>query len=299
MEELNCHYCRLVASLRKVLRYLYKYLHKGPDTSASAVAAARSKKLRNADPAQVDEVREYQFERNVVASEAAWRILGFCSHDISPTVRVLYLDDDGRQSVVVPDQLLPPAGNARPEDVQRLRDHADTQLSNADIYFLRPRAKPFDNMLFVQYFEQYAGTMYDDAADVPRTLYDTAYEDQRVPSRRVYPRTQERICRVPPVGPGRGEKFFLYILLKNRPARSYTALKTASPFPAAAPSSQVTSAQAGTELERDSFGRWWECSPIQARTPHPLRACFRPAPWGWGDGGSSEHIPLPFPLPNA
>jgi hypothetical protein len=70
--ELDCHYCRKVASLRKILRYLMKYLHKGPDTASSAVKSAKKRKaLAEAGGAKdEDEIKQYQYERSVTASEA-------------------------------------------------------------------------------------------------------------------------------------------------------------------------------------------------------------------------------------
>eukprot|EP00660_Eupelagonema_oceanica_P008530 gene8530-21023_t len=130
--ELDCHYCRVVATLSKVLRYLYKYLHKGPDTAASKQVRARDKKQRHlkGDNEPVNEIAEYQYERCVCACEAAWRINGWINHEIWPTVRPLWVDDDGRKRVVIRDDDMP-------DDPDKLRKKLAKVLSNVDIYFLR------------------------------------------------------------------------------------------------------------------------------------------------------------------
>eukprot|EP00664_Eupelagonemidae_sp_cell27_P000053 gene53-9646_t len=189
--ELDCHYCRKVASLGKILRYLYKYLHKGPDTSANAIVDVKPSRAlgppaETAGDEPIDEIKEYQYERTVGAAEAAWRISGYTNHDIWPTVRALHVDDAGRQKVVVPD------GAA---DVAALRKKAAESISTVDIYFKRPLEAKFDEMIFVDYFESYAGTMQDDAAAVPKTKRGIATADQRDPPVHVYPRSQTRICR--------------------------------------------------------------------------------------------------------
>lgn len=79
LEEIDCHYNVLVASTRKVVRYLYKYLHKGPDTAASAVTSATpaaQKAAKRADTVN-DQIKEYQYERNLTACEAVHRLCGF------------------------------------------------------------------------------------------------------------------------------------------------------------------------------------------------------------------------------
>ena len=67
--ELDCHYCRMVASLSKVLRYLMKYLHKGPDTASNAVVDVKKPRELRAKGDPVDEVAEYQYERSIGAAE--------------------------------------------------------------------------------------------------------------------------------------------------------------------------------------------------------------------------------------
>eukprot|EP00663_Eupelagonemidae_sp_cell21sb_P007461 gene7461-4256_t len=222
LEELDCHYCRLVASLSKVLKYLMKYLHKGPDTASSKIVALR-KSTKFGPPRElaqeeiVDEVHQYQYERHVGACEAAWRLCAFTNHHIWPTTRSINVDDEGRQKIVIPD--------AKP-DVDALQQKIQESVSNVEIYFRRPLGADFDRMHFVDYFERYAGTMRDDPSEVPKTHVHHAVEDQRDPPVRVYPRRVTRVCRVPPVGPGKGETFFLYVLLKNRAARSFQDIRT-------------------------------------------------------------------------
>jgi hypothetical protein len=110
--------------------------------------------------------------------------------------------------------------------VDILKQKAQESVSNVEVYFRRPLGTKYDRLLFVDYFEQIAGTMRDDPREVPKSHDRHAVDDQRDPPVRVYPRRVTRVCRVPPVGPGKGELFFLYVLLKNRAARSFLGIRT-------------------------------------------------------------------------
>jgi hypothetical protein len=80
----------------KSVKYLYKYVYKGPDRAmaqlASATGDAGAPKVR-------DEVSEFQDLRSVGASEACWRILGFPMSDRNPAVVSLPVHLDGEHRV--------------------------------------------------------------------------------------------------------------------------------------------------------------------------------------------------------
>ncbi len=73
----NCHLNVEVCSSISAVKYLFKYVYKGPDRAMVAVA----------DPNQpVDEINSYQDVRYICASEAFWRIYGLGLHEETPTV---------------------------------------------------------------------------------------------------------------------------------------------------------------------------------------------------------------------
>ena len=137
-------------------------------------------------------------------------------YDHVPTVRPLHIDSEEGPNVVFLDTCNP----------QSLEQALKSSTSNIEVYFQRPADPSFHSLKFTDYFEDFAGTMPDDAKKPPSTVHGATYNDLRSPPRPIWKRQRKRVCRVPPIGPRQGEKFFLYILLKNIPARSFCEIRT-------------------------------------------------------------------------
>lgn len=61
--------------------YLYKYLHKGPDTTAYSIGTS--------DSECVNEIADYRNGRFLSAGEASWRLLGYHMSQRTPAVIAL------------------------------------------------------------------------------------------------------------------------------------------------------------------------------------------------------------------
>ena len=83
----NCHINVEVVSSVKAVKYLYKYVYKGPDRCTVEIGP-------------VDEIKKYMDARYVAAPEAAWRIFGFDLYDNKPAVYRLAVHTPDEQSVV-------------------------------------------------------------------------------------------------------------------------------------------------------------------------------------------------------
>ena len=83
----NCHINVEVVSSIKAVKYLYKYVYKGPDRCTVEIGP-------------VDEIKQFMDARYVAAPEAAWRIFGFELYDNKPAVYRLAIHTPEEQSVV-------------------------------------------------------------------------------------------------------------------------------------------------------------------------------------------------------
>jgi hypothetical protein len=83
----NCHINVEVVSSIKAVKYLYKYVYKGPDRCTIEIGP-------------VDEIKQFMDARYVAAPEAAWRIFGFELYDNKPAVYRLAIHTPEEQSVV-------------------------------------------------------------------------------------------------------------------------------------------------------------------------------------------------------
>ena len=90
----------LVSSVSSV-KYLYKYVQKGPDRAMVSVVSRRERAaaptVPDATPAPRDEISEYEDARVVGSSSAAWRLFGFAMSGRFPAVLRLdiHMRDEG------------------------------------------------------------------------------------------------------------------------------------------------------------------------------------------------------------
>ena len=83
----------IVNSIASV-KYLYKYIEKGPDQCLARIEPEQRDRLRN------DEVSRYELSRYISASEAYWRIYGYEIQWKNPPVQMLALHLPGEQIVL-------------------------------------------------------------------------------------------------------------------------------------------------------------------------------------------------------
>ncbi|MCP3663271.1 MAG: hypothetical protein GY696_12385 [Gammaproteobacteria bacterium] len=85
-------------------KYLFKYIHKGPDRSMVDV--------------DYDEVKNFQNMRSIGASEACWKILGFPVTDRYPAVKELRIHMEGNDYVVFSEQEAETIANQGPRTTE-------------------------------------------------------------------------------------------------------------------------------------------------------------------------------------
>ncbi|XP_052621047.1 uncharacterized protein LOC111921783 [Lactuca sativa] len=91
--HINVEWCNQAASIK----YLFKYINKGPDRAT--VAVVQNNEDDN-DDVSVDEIQNYYDCRYLSACEASWRIFAFDVHYIYPSVVRLPFHLPGKQNIV-------------------------------------------------------------------------------------------------------------------------------------------------------------------------------------------------------
>ena len=80
----NCHINFEVVSTVSVVKYLYKYVYKGPDWASVRVAEVD---VNPDQPKVIDEILNYVDAIYLSASECLWHLFGFQMQDFYPTVQ--------------------------------------------------------------------------------------------------------------------------------------------------------------------------------------------------------------------
>ncbi|XP_054290778.1 uncharacterized protein LOC129005795 [Macrosteles quadrilineatus] len=125
MLKYEAHINLELASTRRVIKYLFKYLMKGGSLQNVTVTPFSK---------QDDEVQHYVTKRMVGASDACWRLLNFPVSESEPAVECLPVHLEGKQSVLF-----------RPG---QLAEAAARNSSKLTIYFDRPRISLFDDLTY-------------------------------------------------------------------------------------------------------------------------------------------------------
>ncbi|XP_035845357.1 uncharacterized protein LOC118491583 [Helianthus annuus] len=103
--HINVEWCNQTGSIK----YLFKYINKGPDrVTASVFQVNKTNEVgpitdTQLNKTKVDEVKEYLDCRYICACEAAWRIFKFDRHYRYPAVKVLSFHCEDGQSIVYDD----------------------------------------------------------------------------------------------------------------------------------------------------------------------------------------------------
>ena len=144
--------------------------------------------------------------------KAAWRMFEYemTRRDTSVSTLTVHLKD---QNYVTFEE----------DDVETI-EAAKEQLSQLDLYFLRPLDADFDDLTYPEYHKNYQVTKTGPKS-IKKTWNDQAPNGQQ---HVVYRRTAKHVTRLQSVRMQQGEGWYLRILLRFVSARSYEQLKTVS-----------------------------------------------------------------------
>ena len=127
------HICVDLVSAKAVVAYVYKYCFKGKDM-------AKAKILFDGN-----EIEAYRSIRYISSSEAMWRILGYETQQRTPNVILLFVHLENEQ-IVVHDEA---------DNEEQSIAKANTSTSDLIKFFSRPAGPPFNELTFLDYFEQF------------------------------------------------------------------------------------------------------------------------------------------------
>ena len=176
----NCHINTEIVSTVKAVKYLYKYVYKGPDRCTVEIGPR-------------DETQEYVDARYVAPAEASWRIFGFDLYENHPAVYRLEVHSPNMQSVVFEDG----------EEGEDVLNRADAKSSPLLGYFEA-----------VQTHAQARGLKYQEMPS--KFVWNKSGESKGTWTLRKKRQKFPTIGRMYFVGRGRGDAYFVRLLLTQR-----------------------------------------------------------------------------------
>ncbi|XP_024156320.1 ATP-dependent DNA helicase PIF2-like [Rosa chinensis] len=189
LTKYDCHINVEVCCSIKSVKYLYKYVYKGPDRVTFEVRPE----------ANEDEIRNFVDARWVCAPEALWRIFKFVMNRMYPSVERLQIHLPNRQSVFF-------NANERVTDVLANDRNSMTMLTE---FFTKNK-----------YYEGARQYLYREFPERFRWIGKHKTWEERQTNQKV-------IGRIYTVSPSEGEKFYLRVLLNHvRGPTSYEDLRT-------------------------------------------------------------------------
>jgi hypothetical protein len=98
----NCHINVEICSSVQAVKYLFKYIYKGPDKAQTVLEPANAKE-NNQQENDVDEIKDYVDARYISGIEAVWHIFHFLMHEQGPSVIRLDTHLENDETVVFKD----------------------------------------------------------------------------------------------------------------------------------------------------------------------------------------------------
>jgi hypothetical protein len=136
----NCHINVDICSSIKAVKYLYKYIYKGPDGASYSVD-----KSDNGDKVVIDEIKRFRDARCVTPLEAAYQSYGFSLYQMYLHVLQLIVHLPGMHML---------AYNNR-DDLHNVINHEQSQKSMLIEYFMMNSVDPFAHSFLYRDFPEY------------------------------------------------------------------------------------------------------------------------------------------------
>jgi hypothetical protein len=188
----NCHINVKICSSIKAVKYLYKYIYKGPDGASYSVD-----KSDNGDKVVIDEIKQFRDARCVTPPKAVYRLNGFSLYQMYPCVHL---------TVHLPSMHMV-AYNER-DDLCNVINHGQSQKSMLTEYFWMNSVDPFAHSFLYREFLEY-------------------YRWDRTEKELLRRKQRTQIGRIMYACPAEGERYYLRVLLNHvRGATSFDDLKT-------------------------------------------------------------------------
>ncbi|XP_020102630.1 uncharacterized protein LOC109720149 [Ananas comosus] len=194
--HINIEWC----SKTRLIKYLFKYINKGPDRTRAVIEDNYSPGGTDSvdQYKQVDEIKQYLDCRYLSTYESVWRLFQFDIHSREPTVERLTVHMPLMNNIIY---------------------HESQSLSDVVNRF------NIEKIMFTEWMM--ANCIYDDARELTYAEFPIKWvwhQDEKIWTRR---KRGNRIGRIVYIHPHSGELYFLRMLLnKVKGARNYTEIKT-------------------------------------------------------------------------
>jgi hypothetical protein len=136
----NCHINVEICSSIKAVKYLYKYLYKGPDGASYSVD-----KSDNGDKVVIDEMKRFRDARCVTPPEATLRLYVFCLYQMYSPILHLIVHLPSMHMVAYNDR----------DDLRNVINHEQSQKSMLTEYFRMNSVDPFATSFLYREFPEY------------------------------------------------------------------------------------------------------------------------------------------------
>ncbi|XP_048441363.1 uncharacterized protein LOC125477912 [Pyrus x bretschneideri] len=230
----DCHINVEICCSTKSVKYLYKYVYKGPDRVAFEV---------HHEPIQ-DEIKQFVDARWVCAPEALWRIFKFVTNRLYPSVERLQIHLPEGQTIHF-------YLHQRVADI--LADDTNSMTMLTEFFTKNTTCPEARQYLYREFPERFKWSQRD-------KLWSERMNNHKV------------IGRIYAVSPNEGEKFYLRILLNHvRGPTSFKNLRTVNDI--VQPTFKKAVEQRGL-LEDDDSIRQCLCEATNIRMPSALRRLF-------------------------
>jgi hypothetical protein len=207
----DCHINLEICSNITAVKYIYKYVYKGPDRAEIVIVPAEQ------EPSNPNEVQEYQRGRYVSASEASWRILQFPMHKEFPSVQRLPVHLPNQQQVSFDEtgNIIQVLATARHTKLTRwLEFNYKKKEEHEQALLIDPAAQPhlclntlYHNFPKIAIWNQSSKVWKERKQRVTdQNTMEYVYNESRPPVGRVYG-----------VHPREGERYYLRLLLMKIP----------------------------------------------------------------------------------
>jgi hypothetical protein len=248
----NCHINVEIVTTVSVVKYLYKYVYKGPDRASVRVEEVQ---VDPAAPIVIDEIKQFVEARYLSASESFWHLFGFAMQSCYPPVQKLQLHLPNHHNVMYVEgneeaALNTPAHTTLTHYFVTVLNELDTPLSD-EVLGGNP---PAYELLYTDFPTYYAW--------VPKEGWH----------RRKKPKQSDTIGRMFTAHVSSGERFYMRKLLLHSPgATSFDNLRQHEDV--SYPTYKEACLARGLLLDDRE---WKECLLEGAQTlmPKPLRALF-------------------------
>lgn len=227
-----------------IIDYLFKYIYKGnvrlevanvsqfvdnevdpriPDHVRQGIKDEMTTKFRVYEK---DEIRRFELMHCIPATQAASKFLGFCTSQTQPAVYALDIELPGNEVV-----------HFKPDDVNNMHEAVSNKITVQEMYWNRPAGDAFEKLTLEEFFDSYVvqrtqrsstkslqGSVFIPASEAVQHSQDTQLF---VYSRRTSTSTlTHAINRIKFVSPAHGDLYYLRMLLRHYPSRSFDDART-------------------------------------------------------------------------